>query len=129
MSRKVWNWIYFIGFMIPVLCFFLSYVNVAAHVGDDSFIPLLSNIWPTIRTSILGSRVYNFMPVTTMGKVIVYGSSGGFSSFFTELSCVSCWTVGADFVIWLSIIHIVIDLFMLLSRCLSRLFAKFGGAD
>lgn len=37
--------------------------------------------------------------------------------------------LGADLVIWASVCHIVMDLFMLLSHSLSRLFAKFGGAD
>jgi len=37
--------------------------------------------------------------------------------------------LGADLVIWASVCHIVMDLFMLFSKCLSRLFSKFGGAD
>lgn len=123
MSRKVWNWIYFIGFMLPVIAYIGQYTAVALSDGSKPLFDVA--LWNSIKNITVDTKIVGLMPVTSVAKAII-GANSNILITYAPIGAVTC---GADFVIWLSIIHIVIDLFMLLSRCLSRLFAKFGGAD
>lgn len=129
MSRKVWNWIYLTGLLLPVFIYFGSFITVALSDGSSPLI--VSTVWDNLVSFCSVQSVSRLLPVSQVATAIVRNSYffDNVNAFISRAPVVSCWTIGADFVIWLSIIHIVIDLFMLLSRCLSRLFAKFGGAD
>lgn len=123
MSRKVWNWIYFIGFMLPIVVYVGQFTFIALSDGSNTLFDVA--LWNSIRNVITDTKIVGLMPVTSLAKAII----GANNNIVTTYAPIGAFTCGADFVIWLSMIHIVIDLFMLLSRCLSRLFAKFGGAD
>lgn len=121
MNRKTWNWIYLIGFLLPVVFYVLSHVYITS--GGVHHILFDGSIGSSINWFV---DSVNLMPVCKVGALIYQDE---FSVLADEMPLLSSWLVGADFVIWLSIVHIVIDLFMLLSRVLSKLFNKFGGAD
>lgn len=116
MNRKGWNIIYFIGLILPVIVYYGQFLSVALSNGSA---PLFNAVaWGNITDAV--ESVSNLMPVTQFARIICGGAVS---------PVVECWTYGIDFILWLSIAHLIIDVFMLLARCLHKLFDKFGGAD
>lgn len=116
MKTKYWNWIYFIGLIIPVVVFYGQFVSVALSDGSAPLIG--ASGWNAITSGI--DTVSGLMPITSLADVICEGSIP---------SAVLPWCYGVDFVLWLSIMHLVLDVFMIITSSLSKMFDKFGASD
>lgn len=118
MKSKYWNKIYFFAMILPVAVYLLSFVTF--DVGGTTYTFMMSDVFDEIVS--LANDNISLMPVCYISK------------FIQELTVLpanllTAWTVGVDFVLWLAIMHIVVDLFMLMVNLFSSIFKCFGGAD
>lgn len=116
MKKSTWNTIYFLVLFLPLVIWLLSTIQFA--VGGTIY--NLSAVSSAVPFAI--SKVGFLMPVSNLVALM---SSVDLADIL-EFGAFGYLSVGLDMVLWLSCLHIVLDLFMFFTTLIHNFFDRWG---